>query len=160
MWANLSERERFLLLALTAVLLAAAALWGYRVLEAYQGGLTAQLDASRATLNELRTLDAAVERPGGAARPPARSLAATMEDLLSRTGMRDRIQLNPVTQTGTGRIQAMEVKAEQLTLDELVRLVYMMESPDVPVTIEQFEIGPSFRDKEMLRVTMRVLGQG
>jgi hypothetical protein len=54
----------------------------------------------------------------------------------------------------------MEIKAEQLTLDEIVRLVYTVESPDVPVLIEQFEVGPSFRDKELLRVSIRVLGQG
>jgi hypothetical protein len=159
MLANLSERERLLLVVLAGVLGAAAVLWGLFALGGLQRGLEAELEANRATLTELRTLDAGL---GGAGGPRAgnRSLAATMEDLLTRTGMRDRIQLNPVTQTGPGRVQAMEVKAEQLTLDEMVRLVYMMESPDTGVSIEQFEIGASFRDKEMLRVTLRVLGQG
>ncbi|MFI5399668.1 MAG: type II secretion system protein GspM [SAR324 cluster bacterium] len=160
MLESLSERERLLLAALAAVLAAAAALWGLQALGGYQHALAAQLDSDRATLNELRALDAELERSGGQRLQAPRSLAATLEDLLSRTGMRDRIQLNPVTQSGTDRIQAMEVKAEQLTLDEMVRLVYVMESPDLPVSIEQFEVGPSFRDKEMLRVTMRVLGPG
>lgn len=159
MLGNLSERERLLLGALAAVLGVAAVLWGLHALGAYQQSLAAELESNRTTLAELRTLDAELDRQGGP-RAGNRSLAATMEDLLARTGMRDRIQLNPVTQTGTGRVQAMEVKAEQLTLDEMVRLVYMMESPDVAISIEQFEIGGSFRDKELLRVTMRVLGQG
>lgn len=158
MLESLSERERLLLGALAAVLVVAAALWGVLALGGYQRALAQQLDADRATLSELRALDAEVEGPAG--QRQGRSLAATLEDLLSRTGMRDRIQLNPVTQSGTSSVQAMEVKAEQLTLDEMVRLVYIMESPGVPVSIEQFDVGPSFRDKEMLRVSLRVLGPG
>jgi len=159
MLESLSERERLLIGALGAVLVAAAALWGVQALRGYQRALAEQLDADRATLSELRALDAEV---GGLAgqRQGAPSLAATLEDLLSRTGMRDRIQLNPVTQSGSNSIQAMEVKAEELTLDEMVRLVYIMEGPGVPVSIEQFDVGPSFRDKDMLRVSLRVLGPG
>ena len=159
MLGNLSERERLLLGALAAVLGVAALIWGLHGLGEYQRDLAAQLESNRATLIELRTLDAELG-PAGGQKAGARSLAATMEDLLTRTGLRDRIQLNPVTQTGGGRVQAMEVKAEQLTLDEMARLVYMMESPDVSLSIEQFEIGTSYRDKELLRVTLRVLGQG
>ena len=156
---TLSDREKLLLGALGAVLLLVLAVWGLRSLGAYQRDLAAKLESDRDTLMQLRALDAETARTG-AQRAVGRSLAATMEDLLSRTGLRDRIQLNPVSQTGGGKLQAMEVKAEQLTLDEMVRLVYTMESPDVPIQIEQFEIGPSFRDKELLRLTVRVLGQG
>ncbi|MFI5400121.1 MAG: type II secretion system protein GspM [SAR324 cluster bacterium] len=159
MLERLSERERLLLGALAAVLVVVAALWGVQALGGYQRALAEQLDADRATLSELRALDAELEGPAGQGQA-ARSLAATLEDLLSRTGMRDRIQLNPVTQSGSKSVQAMEVKAEQLTLDETVRLVYIMESPGVSVSIEQLDVGPSFRDKEMLRVSLRVLGPG
>jgi hypothetical protein len=156
---TLSEREKGLLIALGAVLLLLAGLWGMRVLGGYQRDLVAKLEADQETLTQLRVLSADVERPGGQG-TGGRSLAATLEDLLSRTGLRDRIQLNPVTQASGGRVQSMEIKAEQLTLDEMVRLVYTMEGPDVPLLIEQFDIGPSFRDKDLLRVTIRVLGQG
>ena len=156
---TLSDREKWLIGALGAVLVIVISLWGLRSLGDYQHNLAEKLESDQDTLTQLRVLDADAARNGGQ-RPVNRSLAATMEDLLSRTGLRDRIQLNPVSQTGGGKLQAMEVKAEQLTLDEMVRLVYSMESPDVPIQIEQFEIGPSFRDKELLRLTVRVLGQG
>jgi hypothetical protein len=154
---TLSEREKVLLIALGATLLLLLGVWGLRGLAGVQRDLAEQLDSERETLSQLQTLDAQADRSGGP-RQAGRSLAATMEDLLSRTGMRDRIQLNPVTQTG--KTQAMEVKAEQLTLDEMVRLVYSIDNPDVPVQVDQLEVGPSFRDKELLRVSLRVVGQG
>jgi len=153
---SLSEREKVLLIALGAVVLVILTGWGLRSLAGYQHDLTVQLDSDRDALNQLKALDTTVG-PTGAPRAVPRSLAATMEDLLSRTGMRDRLQLNPVTQTG--KVQSMEVKAEQLTLDEMVRLVYAMENPDIPIQIDQFEIGPSFRDKQLLRVSIRVVAQ-
>jgi hypothetical protein len=154
----LSQREKLLLALAAGVLVLAAGIGGFQALAGYQRNLAARLQADRDSLSELRTLDADVARNGG--RPGARTLASLLEDLLARSGIRDRVQLNPVTGADSGRLQAMEIKAEQLTLDEMVRLVYMMESPDVPLVIDQFEVAPSFRDKELLRVSLRVLGQG
>ena len=156
---TLTERDKRLLMALGAALLIVLAVWGFRALGDYKRDLAARLDADRETLTQLRALDAEAARTG-VQQGAGRSLAATLEDLLARTGLRDRIQLNPVSQAGGSKVQSMEIKAEQLTLDEMVRLVYTMESPDVPLLIEQFEVGPSFRDKELLRVSIRVLGQG
>lgn len=155
---TLSPREKLLVALLAAGLVLAAGIGGFRALAGYQRNLAARLQADRDSLSELRTLDAEVARSGG--RPGTRTLASTLEDLLGRSGIRDRVQLNPVTQADAGKAQAMEIKAEQLTLDEMVRLVYMMESPDVPLVIDQLEVAPSFRDKELLRVSLRVLGQG
>lgn len=154
----LSPREILLVAVLAGVLALAAGIGIVQGLAGYQRGVAAHLQEERDTLTELRTLAATVG-PGGA-RPGSRTLASTLEELLSRSGMRDRVQLNPVTQAAAGRVQAMEIKAEQLTLDEMVRLVYILEGPDVPLVIDQFEVAPSFRDKELLRVSLRVLGQG
>jgi type II secretory pathway component PulM len=156
---TIGAREKMLLTLLGALLVLAAGLWGLRQAVEYQGDLAARLEANRANLTELRTLDADLEKLGGA-KLGARTLASALEDLMGRAGLRDRVQLNPVTQSASGRVQAMEIKAEQLTLDEMVRLVYMLEGPDVPVVVDQLEVAPSFRDKEMLRVSVRVLGQG
>lgn len=155
--AQLSLRERLLVGALGSLLVLAALLAAWRVLAAYPRDLAARVKSIQDNIAELRQLGPE------ALRTPAlgsHTLAATLEELLTRTGMRDRVQLNPVTQEGAGRAQAMEVKAEQLTLDETVRLVYIMESPDAPIAIDQFEVAPSFRDKELLRVSLRVVGRG
>jgi len=156
---TIGAREKMLLAVLAAVLVLAGGLWGLQQAVEYERDLAARLETDRASLSELRTLDEELEKLGGA-RLGSRTLASTLEDLLARAGLRDRVQLNPVTQSSTGRVQAMEIKAEQLTLDETVRLVYLLEGPDVPVAVDQLEIGPSFRDKELLRVSLRVLGQG
>lgn len=155
---TIGPREKMLLALLGALLVLAAALWALQQAVGYQRDLAARLATSRANLTELRTLDGELEKLGGVKLGP-RTLASTLEDLMGRAGLRDRVQLNPVTQSASGRVQAMEIKAEQLTLDEMVRLVYMLEGPDVPVVVDQLEVGPSFRDKELLRVTVRVLGQ-
>jgi hypothetical protein len=156
---TIGPREKMLLALLGAVLVLAAGLWGLRQAVEFQRDLVARLETNRANLTELRALDGELEKLGGA-RLGSRTLASTLEDLMTRAGLRDRVQLNPVTQSASGKVQAMEIKAEQLTLDEMVRLVYMLEGPDVPVVVDQLEVGPSFRDKELLRVSIRVLGQG
>ncbi len=154
--AALSPREKLLVAAMGGLLLVAVGFGITGGLRAYQADVAARLKAERDSLAELRALGPQALRAGGA----PRTLAATLEDLLARSGVRDRVQLNPVTQATGSRVQAMEIKAEQLTLDEMVRLVYLMEGPDVPLVIDQFDVAPSFRDKELLRVSLRVLGQG
>jgi hypothetical protein len=156
---SLGSREKTLLGVLGAVLVLVLASWGLRTLRDYQRDLETRLGVDRTNLMELRMMDRELESLGGA-KLGTRTLASTLEEMMGRAGMRDRVQVNPVTQAASGRVQAMEIKAEQLTLDEMVRLLYVLEGPDAPFGVDQVEVGTSFRDKEMLRVSVRVLGQG
>src|SRR5271170_6454350 len=99
--AALSFREKVLVGALAGLLLVAAVLGVVRGLRGYQNDVAARLQTERDSLAELRMLSLQALRPG--AGQGTRTLASTLEDLLARSGVRDRVQLNPVAQANAGR---------------------------------------------------------
>ena len=157
----LTRRER-LLIALLAALLAALALFSaLRGLAAFQGGLAEQVDVSRRMLVQVQALDgelALLER-SKRTKGLEGSLIGYMEQLADRAGLKARVQLNPITQGAAGRAQAIDVKVDQLTLDEMVQLVYTIENAEFILVIDQVDVSPSFKDKDLLRLSLRVLAQ-
>jgi hypothetical protein len=157
---NLSAREKTLVGALAGLLAVLALALGANGLARYREGLVQQVELNRRMLEQLQALDAELSQSGAQrGRGLQTSLIGYMEQLADRAGMKPKVQLNPITQAQGARLQAVEVKADQLTLDDLVKLVYTIENAEYVLVIDQLEIAPSFKEKDLIRLTMRVLAQ-
>jgi general secretion pathway protein M len=88
-----------------------------------------------------------------------RSLIGYVEQLADGVGLRDRIQLNAIPTDASSGMQGVDVKVERMTLDEMVNLLYSLENADDRLIIDQLDLTPSFRDKTLLRLSMRVLAR-
>jgi hypothetical protein len=157
----LTQREKRLIFALAALLAVVAVFALVRGLVGFQRGLAEQLDVERRMLAQVQALDgelAQLER-SKRTRGLEGSLIGYMEQLADRAGLKSRVQLNPITQNTAARIQAIDLKADQITLDEMVKLMYTIENAEFILVIDQVEISPSFKEKDLLRVSLRVLAQ-
>jgi hypothetical protein len=130
-----------------------------RSLNAYEQALAAQTEVKEAQLERLRAINVEMTRlrQPVRVRGRVRSLISYVEQLASAINLKDRIQLNLLPDDGASGLQRIDVKLDNLTLDEAVGLVYTLENAENPLVIDQLEVTPAFRDKELLRLTLRVL---
>jgi hypothetical protein len=56
-------------------------------------------------------------------------------------------------------VEGVEVRLDNLTLDELVAFVHAVEHSEPMLLIDRMEVSPNFRSKELLRLTARVLAE-
>jgi len=157
----LTQREKLLIALLGALIAIVAVFLGLRGLGKLQEGIAQQVDADRRTLEQVQALDAELVRleRGKRTRGIEGSLIGYMEQLTDRAGLKSRVQLNPITQTSGAKVQAIDLKVDQMTLDEMLRLLYTIENAEFILVVDQVEISPSFKEKDLLRVSLRVLAQ-
>ena len=155
----LSMREK-LLVGLLVVLLAAGGVWfGAKAVAGYERSLVARTVRQEALLNRVQALQTELTR---LRRQPAgveldRPLIGYVERLAEQIQLKDRIQLNAVPQQTLDGVQGVDLRVDNLTLDEAVNLLYILEDAEAALVIDQLEISPAFRDKSLLRLSMRVL---
>lgn len=157
----LSQRERLLIALLGAVLLLGTAVVAIRAVRDYEAGMEADIEAARTALKQVAQLSEEMSRLRAAPRaePLRQPLLGHLERLSRQSGLGDRLQLNLIPQERGSTVEAVEVKLDNLTLDEMVGFVHTLESARPPLVIDQFEVTPSFRTRDLLRVTLRVLAQ-
>ena len=73
--------------------------------------------------------------------------------------MKERIQLNRVPLDKSRGVEAIDIKLDQLSLDEAVGFIHAIENSKPVLVVDQMEITNSFRSKQLLRLSMRVLAQ-
>ena len=158
---NLNPREKLLVGALAALLVVLAVFGALRGLARFQEGIAEQLDVDRRTLLQVQALDAELAQMerGKRTKGLEGSLIGYMEQLADRAGLKSRVQLNPITQVSATKVQAIDLKVDQMTLDETLRLLYTIENAEYILVVDQLEVGPSFKEKDLLRVSLRVLAQ-
>lgn len=158
----LSTREKVLIAAAVVAVLLGGLYFAARGVRAYETGLRQRIERQENVLRQARALRTELERLQGRAGGPTlnRPLIGYLERLAQRAQLGDRIQLNAVPQQVTAGLQGVEVKVDNLTLDELVDLLYIVENAEPKVVIDQMELSPAFREKDLLRLTMRVLAGG
>lgn len=157
----LSAREKMLIALLGCVLVVAAVFFAYRGLRGYEDTLDGRIQSAQAALRQATLLREEMARlqAGPHIEPLRQPLLGYLERLARQEGLADRLQLNLMPQDRSKNLEAVEVKLDSLTLDEMVGIVHAIESSRPPLIIDQFEISPSFRSRELLRVTLRVLAQ-
>lgn len=112
------------------------------------------LHRAKAIMGELEKLERLPKR-----RVRSRSLIGFVEQLANKINLKDRIQLNLIPKDNRSGLQGLNIKVDELTLDEMMGLIYALESAEMPLMIQQFELKPSFRNRDLLRLTLRVLAR-
>lgn len=112
------------------------------------------LHRAKAIMGELEKLERLPKR-----RVRSRSLIGFVEQLANKINLKDRIQLNLIPKDNRSGLQGLNIKVDELTLDEMMDLIYALESAEMPLMIQQFELKPSFRNRDLLRLTLRVLAR-
>ena len=157
----LSTREKLLLLMLAVAVVLAALFFTAQGLRGYEQELSAKVGERESTLRQVSELNRELNRLKRIPAPKRleRPLIGSLESLAQEFQMADRLQLNLVPQERAKKLESVEMRVDSMTLDEMLGLVHAIESASPPLVIDNFELTPSFRSRELLRVTMRVLAQ-
>ena len=159
----LSAREKLLIGLLAALLLGFGLYAGVRSLHGNLVELRGRLLVREALLQKAAAVTgelARLQQPSTRRQPVRpRSLIGYVEQLADKVGVRDRIQLNLIPQESKSGLQGLDLKVERLSLDEMVNLLYTLEDSEYRLIIDQLDLSPSFRDKDLLRLSMRVLAR-
>lgn len=158
---NLTQREKNLIAILLACLAFLLVFTLITVVVGYQKGLVREAESKTKTLKRVALLYGAM---GSSRKKPRkssgrRSLLGDVEALAGRFGMKEKIQLNVVSSDKTKGYEGVDVKLDNLSLDELTEFVHAIESASPKLAIGQFEITSAFRSKDLLRLNMRVLAE-
>jgi general secretion pathway protein M len=159
----LSTREKLLVALLAVLLLGTGAYFGVEGLRERLAGLEERVGRQEALVRRAAALVSEAQRLEQAGlrgqSTPSRSLIGYVEQLADRVGVRDRIQLNLMQRDPGSDFQGLDIRVDRLSLDEMVRMLYTLENAEYRLMIDQLEISPSFRDKDLLRLSMRVLAR-
>lgn len=158
---TLSIREKRLLLLMAVVLSATVIFFGIRQYMDYQTSVERRITQRTRQLDQAITLAAQLQQLSRTrvSTGRRRSLIGYLEQLSARVALRDRIQLNPRAISGSSNIEAADIRLDDLTLDELIRFMFLVEDSKPALVVDRFDISPAFRSNKLLRVTLRVLAE-
>jgi len=159
----LSAREKFLITVMVVLILFTGGYYGVGGLKNYQREIEGQLKMREVYLRRAVLLEEQIreqERLAPKAAPRRRPLIGFVEQLANRLQLKGRVQISSIPQKKSTGMQGIELKVDNLTLDEMVELVYKLENAERPLIIDRFEVSPSFRTKKRLRLSMRILSRG
>jgi len=158
---HLSEREKILLSVLAVLVLGTVVYFSVQGLTGYQRELEAELTRKRTLLTRVETLEESLRRlQRGTTTRQAAPVIARLERMATQHGLQESLQLNPVPSPSDSGVEVVEVKLDNLTLDDAMRFIYAVENAEPVLVVEQLELNPAFRDRELLRLSLRVAGQG
>ena len=124
--------------------------------------LSRKIQRREALLTRAKVLSATLSRTSGRARSRnifKGSLIGYAEQLAGQNSLKDRIQLNRVPLDKSRGIEAIDIKLDQLSLDEAVGFLHAIEHSRPVLVVDQMEITTSFRSKQLLRMSLRVMAQ-
>ena len=158
---TLTSRERLLLVVLAVVLACGAVVLGWQRIADYRLNVQREVAQQERLLHQVRV---AAQQLGELQRRPANSLGRVsllghLEQLAARISLRESLQLNQIAQTGSPNVEGVEVRLDNLTLDDLVAFVHAVEHSEPMLLIDRLEVSPNFRSRELLRLTARVLAE-
>ena len=157
----LSSREKLLLIVLALTAAGALLYFGVSALGTYERSQARQIARKQTLLGRATALQASlaqlrVRRPGNKRRG---TLIGLMENLAERNGLKDRIRLNRVPIDKARGLEGIDVRLDQLALDEMAAFVHSVENARPTLVVDQLEITSSFRSTELLRLSLRVLAK-
>jgi len=157
----LSRREKMLIAGLGALV---ALLMIYFVISQFRGyreNLERTITQHTAMLNKAKVLssDLAVQKRNPATKAKIASLIGHIEKLAEKNALKERLQMNRVPLDKNKGVEGVDIKLDQLNLDQVVSFLYLLENSRPQLVIDQLEIDPSFREKNHLRISLRVLAQ-
>lgn len=158
----LSQREKLLILLLSVLVGLSIVYFSFSAILGYGDDLSRKIQRREVLLARAKVLSTSLSRSGGRARPRKAfkgSLIGYAERLAGQNALKDRIQLNRVPLDKSRGIEAIDIKLDQLSLDEAVGFVHAIENSRPVLVVDQMEITNSFRSKQLLRMSLRVMAQ-
>jgi hypothetical protein len=158
----LSSREKLLILLLAVLAVGAIVYYALSSLVDYEDKLSRNILRREATLTKAKVLKASLTGANGRSTRAGTlrgSLIGHIEQLAARNALKDRIRLNRVPVDKSRGVQAVDIKLDQLSLDETVGFIHAIEHSRPVLVVDQMEITSSFRSKQLLRLSLRVLAQ-
>jgi len=161
-WKTLSLREKRLISLLGAITLAVLVFWPILAFFSHQSQVSRTLEAKHIELTQARRLaqelDQLTQAPNSGPAIPGGTPTQFLENLAQRLGAFDRLQITPLAMgTPNG---PLEVRLEELSLDEMAFFLFSVQDANAPLTLDQVEIHPSLRTAETLRLLLRVKPKG
>jgi general secretion pathway protein M len=167
-WQNLQSRERlFIGGAGAALVLFLIFKLTIDPLFKYSADLDRQIVTARRQLTELRTMQQEYQRQKSVVdsinsqlkKQPNFAIFSRLDELASQTGIRNKIlQINPLVSAPSDvyKEELVEVKLQDVTLEQLVRYLHQVESSPQLLKIKRLEIKPRIDNRQILNATFRV----
>ncbi len=159
LWDSLSRRERLLLWMLGGVLLL---LLGYFTVGGWVQRATlleGDLEQQHFNLRRARQLKLEQEQLGvRKIEQQELNLVEHLEALSEQLGLRDQVNLQEVFQGGAEAARSVELRVDGLALDQVVHIIYLIESSSVSMAIRLAEVSRVFDRKDLLRLRLQVVG--
>lgn len=159
----LSTREKILLSIMVVLVLVTTGYYGVLAMRKSERGMEDLIRVREKLLSRTVVLEQQIQAQSGLTprhNGQQRPLISYVEQLSNKSRLKGRLQLNLIPQSSSNGLQAIDIKVDNLSLDEMMELVYTLENADRSLIIDRFELGPSFRAKKRLRLSMRVLSKG
>ena len=158
---TLSRRETLLILGLALLVLGALTYFLLSWLAGYSERLGRDVVRRQIQLDEAEELTRGLAEFNGniPKRRRRKPLIGNVEQLAARTGLKDRIQLNLVPMDKAKKMAGVDVKLDNLTLDEMVAFIHAVENTVPPLIMEQVDITNAFRSQDQLRLSVRILAE-
>ena len=156
----LSKREKRLVMGLSGLVALLLVYFVVGQFSGYRKELEQEIEKRNALLIKARVMaeELSVPRASGA-NVKISSLIGHIEELAGKIALKEQLQMNRVPTDKAKGVEVVDLKLDELNLDQVVSFLYLLENSKPPLVIDQFEINPSFRKKNNLRISVRVLVQ-
>ena len=157
----LSRRDKMLILGLGVFIALLLVYFIADQLGGYRAGIEKKIGQHTAMLNKVKVLAAELGSSREIQRNPGKiiSLIGHIEQLADKNALKERLQLNRVPLDKSKGVEGVDIKLDQLNLDQIVSFLFLLENSKPQLVIDQLEIDPSFRQKDHLRLSLRVLAR-
>jgi len=156
----LSKREKRLVAGLGALTALLLVYFVVSQFAGYRAELEKDIERRSALLLKARVMAEELSVPiSSGANRKISSLIGHIEELAGKISLKEKLQMNRVPTDKSKGVEVVDLKLDELNLDQVVSFLYLLENSQPTLVIDQFEINPSFRKKNNLRISVRVLVQ-
>ena len=157
----LSNREKMLIGILGVLLVGVLLFYGIQGIASMGQGLQKEISSRENYHRQALAITAEMAKLESRPQQPARtrSLIGFVEQLARRINLGERVQLNLIPNDNRSGLQGIDIKVSDLTLDEMFELLFALENSEIQLMIQQLELNPSFRHRDLLRLSIRVLAR-
>ncbi len=158
---SISNREKLLLGVLALVLIVGSVWLVWQRVADYRFAVQSDVAIQERLLRQVNV--AAQQMQDLTVRPASPlgriSLIGHIEQLAARLALKENLQLNQLAQTGSPNVEGVEVRLDNLSIDDLLAFLHAIEQAEPVMVIDRMEVTPNFRSKDLLRLTARVLAE-
>ncbi len=158
LWDSLSRRERFLLGGMTALLLGLLMYWTIGGVLRRSHDMEVELKNQRFNLRSAQQLKVEKKRLQALVNKRREiNILSHLELLVGQLGLQEQVKIKEIA-SNTRSVASVEVQIDALPWDEVVYMIYLIESSSVPMVIRLSEVSRAFNNPDLLRLRLQVVG--